>query len=427
MLGNDKVLDRRRILDQVSPAPIFPFEPLSTEEKSVERGDLLISVHDLPNPNDIYPMTFETDERAPGEKISVSALTGYLEFLEQLIVNQRVVVVGYNVFSSEPKDVLESDEVEFGLVRLKIKPYRDDLAESAFSLFRDHGILDCGLVTLSKLAPSDFISRHLPVVSGLIEDFRRDLYRSYPKETALRERALELWTLNEIGVPLYLTEFARTSALPLKLAAWEVSNLLPVDSVERTLRTTVMAHLKGSLDKAVAAEAGKLRAFATPVEFPATAIAAQLVRESSSIEDLPRVAWEMRQSFEHLRHWAEELEAELVSPESSMKRRMRAYRELEALSGAIGQSGFQVVKEAVPLTDLLSTMIEPVRGPQDIQNLAKQLVGGPIETLRRGVRRHKVRVLIRSKTEALRSGDWLGELARISGVSVQSVQESARG
>jgi hypothetical protein len=376
-------------------------------------GDILVSVDALPDPDYVVDPRPQGGWGA-GETIHVDSLLRYLGFLELVVINERVVACGLNVFRELP------EEVRLPFESFRMGPYRDDVSRPAFELLTDLDVYKpVSLVQDTMVQSANELGEKWRSRYDEVEARYSDAPIDVAKE---RRRA---WLADEVGVPLVLSQFSQDWGLPLRLGDSEVNRLRPIDDLEDAVGRGVIGYLKESLDRGSRELVDQLSAFRTGFDMPWTPISAQLIRDASGLESLARVALEYRDAYAGFRRYAVAIESELTSPDISLKQARRLLRELEEMSRELWPTGEEGLRKHVQrLTDLVASLPTSLAVGASTTEIVRNLLRQGPAALQRLSRRFKVRALIGARSDYLRGTDLTSEVARVCGVPVEGLKYS---
>jgi hypothetical protein len=229
------------------------------------------------------------------------------------------------------------------------------------------------------------------------------------------------------GSCFLLGDIAKNLRTPFILGAMEAKAIQSVEHIESTFNTSVVGTLKKHLDKEVAVLLSNLSSFGSNTIFPETPLSFLLVKNARTIEDLPKVALDLREEFLNFRIVMAEIEGELVADDVSLVRKQKLLRDLEALKKELWpEESFSLRKESVESTDMLgilSQICETTRG-FSIDEIARLILAKPVDWILGALRRRKVRVLLRAKREFFKGQNVTNKIADLVGMKPREIQES---
>jgi hypothetical protein len=376
-----------------------------------ERGDFILPSEALPEP-DIIVSTHSERKKV---EFRADVLQDYLNFLELVVLNERLIVGYYNVFADLDSALKDSKAFSPLFTRYYLRGSLN-LYEEMFKILMEREILFKVQLDPTESSPQAQVLKHLPLSDRLrsMLDENRDFSKDYEKDKDVVE-ALALASLAlEVGMPLHLSEIAWRAQLPYLLTPQQISAVSSVERVELNLRKSVMTHLTERLNEGARRELNRIAELGVRTVFPETPIAGQIVMDSSSPEDFLLIALQLRDEYKTFRKEMIELEAELLSEDTSLKRKIRLQRHLDSLAAELwpnNQSG--IWKEALELSNILSiSPLDPL-GVRGVAKLTKLILDKPSDLLLRLIRRRKVRVLLKTRKKFLESKGWPTKLAKV--------------
>jgi len=161
--------------------------------------------------------------------------------------------------------------------------------------------------------------------------------------------------------------------------------------------------------------------------FPETPIAAQLLSQASSPEDLLQVALQMRDEYSSLRRSMCDLESQLCGDDITLEKKTKICRQLHAMAQELRKDPEGALRrETVDLTGLVAAI--PAAGePLSLattSNAVGKLMSLPVDVLLRAIRRRRIRIMFKTKKSFLRLRSSCSMLASLFGFSASEVRKS---
>lgn len=385
-------------------------------------GDLLITPHAFPMANHIVQASRQREIF-----FYPAHLEQLLQFLECVVLYERVIVGTCQVESPLVERVLSSDIVERmspGRVISEHYPVAD-LLDSSYDKLKEAGILIEQLVRLP--ATSRDVFEKQVATSGTLR--RRitdcdDGLRSEESDPELRRELAVLIEWDWAGRPFYLAEVARAAGIPHHLAWWEVDNVAAVESEERSVITSIAGRLSSRLTEGARTELQRIRSLGGRTVFPETPIAWEILACATTAEDLVEAALQLRSEYSAFRRHIQEVEVELRSDDVTTAKKIRVVAEIERVVEQLWPVERRGLRREV--SDSLSFVAAlPTNIPTTLSSItgtALGLLSQPIDMLLRVLRHRRYRLLFRSKRRFLRRKGDVDRVAHIFGLPRDVVQ-----
>ncbi len=396
-------------------------------------GDVLFSTRALPKGGVLYWKDF--DNKGKGCRISIDGLKDYLKLLELLVLFERVVVgrcpsftveLTENEFDSEGvKDALE------GYTQLYRVVPALSLGEDLRNRTKEKGIIVDGVIENGQIQlPNELVKRYMPIDRSLKDEFERycsDIKVGYKVEGGLAERVAIAALAPIYGGPLYVSEFCRLAGVTYWLSKPEEEMLANQEKLESSARTQVIGALKESLDMGARKRLEEIEKLGVNTVFPESPIASSIIRESNRPEDLNIVALQMRDRFGNLRRHMNAIQEEMLREDMSIEKKTKMYEEIKKMCHELWKEkggGWSTILNQN--TSLLNTAIGASRMPEvnSLAGIVLYLLHKSHESIEGAIRRRKLRVLLESKEDFLRSKNWTGKVASIFGVTNEEVLQA---
>lgn len=398
-----------------------------SNELPIKRGDFIFSSQTIPNPNAILARWSKSN---PKIIFSPYLLQHYLQFLETIILNERLILTNAVIHDSTDKKLLDKNYIrELGGVWRKqgILDIEDDLVQQLY----DHDILKPLLLSPDSYSPKFYIDKYLTLSSYLNKElniyskiYKRN-YKSGDSEIAKRGGYLTL--VSEYGVPLAISEFARDKRIPYLLGDIELSNISKLDEIETKLSTGIISFLKENLDKGTQLQIDWLSSIGTPLTFPKTPLAWKIIQNSNQPKDLIQVALQLRTDFKSFRRNMISLEEELYDETTTLQRKRKIMNEVNFMAKGLWSEeklGYQKISQEI--TDFIKLIpsdfsFNPAR---EIPSITSYLISKPINTLIDAFQRRKIKTLIKARKDFMKSKLWIKKLSSIFSFPEEAVRES---
>jgi antitoxin component of RelBE/YafQ-DinJ toxin-antitoxin module len=361
-------------------------------------------------------------------KLNPFFLLEFLNFLELVVLNERIIVGDYPVFKDLDPDVLKSPAA--GKIS-NVYGLKGDLniGQKALDRLTEQGVLYDVELYSDDVSPRDYLTRHLSL-SDELQDSLHDtsvFLRKYEPDRSIADE-LAMAEMNwNFGVPMFLSELAREAQLPFRLTRHEMRRVAWAEKLEIRLQRGVVARLADSLNEGARKELDQLAELGGHTVFPQTPISWQIVAESNGPEDLVQVALQLRDEYRKFRRRMVELEAELADEQTSLKRKIKLKKQVDAMAGELWPTQpTGIRKEATELSGLLNALPAAVDAATlgGVTGLTQYVLSRPTDLILKLLRRRKVRVLLNSKRTFLRGANWTGKLANIFNIPQEDVREA---
>jgi hypothetical protein len=403
-------------------APQEKFTPPPEQTLHPQRGDILLSSLSVPRADSIRVV------RNSKPKLNPFFLLEFLNFLELVVLNERIIVGDYPVFKDLDPDVLKSPAA--GKIS-NVYGLKGDLniGQKALDRLTEQGVLYDVELYSDDVSPRDYLTRHLSL-SDELQDSLHDtsvFLRKYEPDRSIADE-LAMAEMNwNFGVPMFLSELAREAQLPFRLTRHEMRRVAWAEKLEIRLQRGVVARLADSLNEGARKELDQLAELGGHTVFPQTPISWQIVAESNGPEDLVQVALQLRDEYRKFRRRMVELEAELADEQTSLKRKIKLKKQVDAMAGELWPTQpTGIRKEATELSGLLNALPAAVDAATlgGVTGLTQYVLSRPTDLILKLLRRRKVRVLLKSKRTFLRGANWTGKLANIFNIPQEDVREA---
>lgn len=340
------------------------------------------------------------------------------------MLHERITVARFDLLPDIPNELKNNSEIEVALHPHFYETGSLDIGKDAMQSLQMEGILSIVKLMIEGEAPGQYKSPKNYIdqyfnSSNHLRDYFARVINSLDKIDNFqgdKEKLAYKVMVNRFGRPLFISDYARQSVSTYFLAPFEAEDLTKFEKRELKLAKSTIQIIKDSLDLGARKEIDKIREFGLKTIFPETPIASQILQESKDPKDMVKVALYLRNEYRSFRKYMIELESELLSESTSIKKKKTILKEINNLASElwpVEERNFR--HEALELPAILSAAPEAILSASitDIGQLAKSILSQPIDLTLRLLRRHKVRVLLKSKKEFLKSSKWAETLAAI--------------
>jgi hypothetical protein len=393
---------------------------------NVTRGDIIFSAHSTPNPNAIV------GSRWPGEKpfFSPIDLEDYLQFIELIILNQRLIL-------TIPKYNDSSDVRKLGkrfvhsLDGRWIRKGKLDIEDDLVQKLWEHRILENLYLDPKTYSPKSYVQKYL-TLSHYLENKQIEYEKLIVEEhknwsnTRVKDGAI-LRLAYDFGNPMAISEFARDKGTPYLLDNYEISNISKLDIIELDLTRGIIPYLKKQLNEGTRYEIEQLSSIGTPLIFPKTPLAWEVIRDSNKPSDLIQVALQLREKHSNFRRDMILLEEELFSDKTTLKKKSEIMQEIKFMAKELWpKENLTYQKVSQEITDFLQLLpIDPTKSQiKDFANITGYLLAKPINVLISAYRKRKIRTLLKSRKDFLRSKLWVQKLSLIFSLPEDEIKHS---
>lgn len=375
--------------------------------------------------------------------LAVSTLRRYLKLLELAVISERILVGqapttedSFDDSGFFDKILNHPDLSEQGIRDFPFREVLDNLSAVYYPMARDERVVESlwsdlrtrGILVDGATVQAEFLPSPLELTESYVA-FDHELGQRLSKERAswrewgvpdhqMQEHMALATLVEEYGRAAYLVRFCSEARIPYTLSETESRSASRLERQEVMLSTTVMVSLRDSLDATVTRHLHELQRFGVDTVLPATPIAATIIKQASSLDDINEVALQLREDYSDLRRNVAEMEAELLEEKHSVKRKAEVLRQIKQILDEIQdedmggwQMGFRSVSNLLDLAIGSSTS-----GGVTFAAAPAHLLKLPMALVTRAIRRRKVRVLLRAKKDFLETGNWTDRLANVFGV-----------
>jgi len=396
------------------------------EVLEVATGDVLFSQHAVPIPETILQGFRAMPEIGLQEDpvFSFEVLGMLLEFLELVVITERLIVpvptLTQNTitFLENPKT-----ETEFALYHRAgdLKFSEQDIKNKLVGA----GVMFFAPLSFGGSSAEEVVAKLMPS-SKALQDSHSEYLNEHKRKKEGEALAAALTTYF-YGVPLHISEASRVAKVPYVLAPHETFALKPFESELRESRKLTTQVLLNHLNTGAREKILELQKLSGDVVFPETPIASLILQNANSPEQLVDVALQLRDVFAPFRRAVNQLEADLLDPNLSLKVRLKRGREIEKLARDLwGESKTDLRATAICVSDVIGEIPEVSLSPSPakVAEVVKKLVALPIEKLVETYTKRKIRLMLKAKKDFLNSSDATARLARIFGISEGIIQRS---
>jgi hypothetical protein len=399
-------------------------------------GDVLFSTLAMPTGGILYWHDFHNKEK--GRKISIDNLKDYLKLLELLVLFERVIVGTFPSFELEiPKNRTDMENVK-NILNDYTELYRVvpalSLGEDLRNRTKERGIIVNVVLENKQIpAPNELVERYINIDKYLEDKFKEDralIKRGYEVDDGLAARLAVASLAVHYGGPTYISEFCRLAGITYWLSEREAKMLANQQILEYSTRTQVIGALKESLDIGARKELENIEKFGVNTVFPKSPIASSIIKESNRPEDLNIVALQMRDKFSNLRRYMNEMQKEILNEDASLEKKIKLYKEIETMRNELWKKegeGWDTILNQT--TSLIHIVVGASTMPtvNSLPAILSYLLGQPYALIRGAIRKRKLRVLLDSKKDFLRSKNCIGKIASIFGITGEDVKQALLG
>jgi|GEM_PF-2761834 len=395
-------------------------------------GDVLFSTQALPKGGVLYWKDF--DNKGKGCKISIDDLKDYLKLLELLVLFERVVVgrcPSYRVeLTANEFDSQDVNNVLHGYTQVYRLVPALSLGKDLRNRTKEKGIIVDAVIENGQIQlPNELVKRYMTIDRSLknkFEEYCSEIKVGYKIEGGLAERLAISALANLYGGPLYVSEFCGLAGVTYWLSKREEDMLANQEKLESSTRTQVIGALKESLDIGARKELEKIEKFGVTTVFPESPIASSIIRESNKPEDLNIVALQMRERFADLRRHMNAIQEEMLKEDMSIEKKIKMHVEIEKMCNELWKEkggGWNTILNQS--TSLLHAAMGASGMPSinSLTGIVLYLLHQSYESIEGAIRRRKLRVLLESKSDFLKSKNCTGKVASIFGLANEEVRQ----
>jgi len=410
-------------------------EPLEKYSKP-NAGDVLFSIHGMPTGGILYWKDFKN--KGKGRKISIDNLKDYLKLLEILVLFERVIVGTFPSFALELTKNRIDEQNATNILNEFTELYRVvpalSLEEDLRKRTKERGIIvDVVLENKQIPSPNELVERYINIDKYLEDEFKENraiIKRLYEVDDELAAGVAAASLAVHYGGPTYISEFCRLAGITYWLSQREAKMLANQQILEYSTRTQVIGALKESLDIGARKELENIEKFGVNTVFPKSPIASSIIKESNRPEDLNIIALQMREKFSNLRRYMNEMQKEILNEDTSLEKKIKLYKEIETMRSELWKKedkGWDTILNQT--TSLIHTVVGASTMPtvNSLPAILSYLLGQPYALIRGAIRKRKLRVLLDSKKDFLRSKNCIGKIASIFGITGEDVKQALLG
>jgi hypothetical protein len=389
-----------------------------------KRGDLILSDCSLPKADSIISLGYTSKKL----QLNLRHLQSYLEFLEFVVLHERLCVGIWDIHPEVPRDVYESEAFRETTYVYWLKGELD-IDERVLKVLEKEGILYYVRPMLERQTPAKYVDRYIESSLHMKKMHKQilALLKSRGIASSLREGIAYWHLINDFGRPFYLSEFARMAKLPYYLSPSEVENLAWLECTELRLCESVIEYLKKHLDEGARRVLDRLEKFGCNTIFPETPIASYILFEASKPEEMLQIALDLREKYKSFRHNFSNLETILLDEAIPLRKKRRLLIKIEAMANEIWpKTPHSLRQETLELSGLLNVIPKSIANLEisNIGTLAGMLLSRPVDLLMSALRRRKIRVMLKSKKRFLHTSKWIVKLAKLFSLDQERVRDA---
>ncbi len=385
---------------------------------TVSRGDFLLSENLIPRPDYIF-----LPDRHP--EFSLENLDSYLKFLELVVFNERIFGARFPTFT--PKETKEVGKTKLNNhFYRRIGLLKPVIQEEILKQLTNEGVFFFTEIQSKDIAPRELLKKYLKISPQIEKSMGEEIVFNRPVFKKNAELVSQIALAEDIGIPLSIREFAKQNGLPFALHQSENEAIKKIESIEVKLHNGVLGYLKEKLDSGALQEVARITNLGTKTIYPETPIAWQIIRDSSKLEDFLPIALQLRDEYKNFRESMINIEVELHSDNINLNRKLQLVKELDAMAGEIwkGQEN-TTQKVAQDFSSLLDLALNQATN-LSIGNFPKLLefvLGRPVEILLSKLHQRKIKVLLNSKRQFMKSTKWADKISNIFSLPKHKIKE----
>jgi hypothetical protein len=389
-------------------------------EARITIGDIFLASKTLPNADAIISRSYVPEEGP----FSVSLLGDLLRFLELVVLHERLLIIECPIESKLIESLPASDQPQW--IRIQ-QPGELNIADDIRAQLTNNGILIDGYATGAEKSARSVFENYLrvsPFLRRRVQESLIDLncLDEWPRE--LRHEIAFIDVFADVADSLYIPHLASETHFPYAVSMQDHAHLMAIEKLESRLQYGVMTHIRQNFNSSVQKEIERLDQIGGPIIYPRTPIAWQIISNAATPADLIRVTLELRNAYSTFRHNINVIEAELRSPDITLRRKLRLISEIEAMLVTLAPNADRSLRqEALAVSAVVTSVPVPSVNLSQAKFLLS-LLDRPLDVLLKALRRRKVRVLLRSKRTFLRSSRWASHIAKLFGVNKRIVERS---
>ena len=362
---------------------------------------------------------------------NIELLDSYLSFLELLVLHDRLI---YSAPYGAYDDVLNSSDFDspamgpcFDTYHLNISS-EINLENEVLDLLRKKNILFQSKFEIKDLSPSKTFHFYssIPELSKQLSSIER-FAEGYESDKTICQRISLAYCSKKYGFPLFLTEFAGEGKIPFYMNNYQFNELSEITEIEKSIQKGVIPYLKNRLDSGAKNEIFRIEELGFETIFPKTPIAAQILLESKSPEDLLSVALSIRHEYRSFRQEMSKIEKEIFDPEINIQQKVKGIKYLEEIADELwpeSNFGYRQVTSEVSSVSNLALNIGSSFSIQDVPTTIATISRAPWELLKKYFLRRKVKVLLQSKKAFLGSRENTIHISKMFKCSEELVKKS---
>lgn len=407
-----------------------PDSSVINEIRQLKLGDIFFTDMAIPKGEVVY---WKDLDKKKGHTISIAPLRNYLELLELLVLNDRIIIGHQPPVETRltPKEWDNEDIrilVEMESSWFKVPAVYSLLDQLQAMVDGKDTIIEGIVIDEAVLPPDQLVDRYLPIDQALQKEHEGHIEQA--KYIGVTDNNVASNISHAIlaamyGTSLYLSEYCRRAGIPYWLHPGEERMLANNIQMENALKSSVVTEIKTHLDRGAKRQLEELNRLGVRTVFPQTPIASIILENSSKPEDINTIALQLRSEYKQIREYMIQIQEELGKEDTSLERKIKISKELQGLCSELWpekKEGWRATIE--PLTGFLNLAIESASAPT-LNTIAKAvdfIVKQPYELITRALRRRKLRVLLNAKRSFLKSSNWSQKLAQIFNISEEDVK-----
>lgn len=392
-------------------------------------GDVLFSPYALPVTDAIVYEARSRGPKAPdGVFLSFPALRKFLEFLELVVITERLVLPVAQ-YSKETSRVLEDEDLALQIDLFRLPGSLDYSTEDLVDRLADAGILTEAVIQIGESTADALVKRLLPSSKSMRAQLKKYKSSCWGNDEISVNTVAEAMLAVRVGAPLHVAEAASLSTTPYVLGGADLQFMSSVEREHLHARDSIGHHLLARLSAKARAELSPLAELGVLSVFPETPLASMILAEASTPAEMVEVALRLRSELRDFRSHLSAIEADLADESVPLKKRLARAKELQLLADDLWpEKRNGVLTSATGVAEALLAIPELAVGltPALLKKAVSALRGSALDRVVALWRRRRIRVFAKSRKTMLSGASHTEQIAKIFSVSPETVAFSRR-
>ncbi len=392
--------------------PWDKFGPALTPADLRGTGSLIIDEHSLPEAD------ASVLQRSDGiVDIQIQYFEEYLRFLELMCWCEDAVIGVLPIPVRLPPEEI-SEEIFKASGHFGRHSGQADLQKKTIERLETDGVIKRRALKADDdmLGPDTYVRRLLAASPSYRDHFKPGLDLS--RWTQEDEERL-IWYTRHHGSSCVLTEFARRAKLlshiPIVSHNVDIGSL---DILEETIQSNVVGRLMERLSVGAKKELESLEALGASLNLPPSPVAAHILRESNTKDDLVSVALQLRSSLKGVRQHVNGLQHDMLDENLAVDTRLRRAKEIQRVMSKLSpEQPIDMKKKIQSYSSFVDNIKDSVLdgGEFTIRRATDIIISRPVEMVIDRFRFRKYRVLFDMKNKFLTDSSYHKKVCSVLG------------